>query len=780
MKLKQWWTWMLYSLAAAVASSAAIADKQTYIVHMSKSHMPISLFDSHDLWYSSLLKSLHGDESDGLLYSYDQVLHGFAAKLTRAQAETLEKMDAVLAVHAETVYELHTTRSPEFLGLEGGAGVWMDSDGAGDVVVGVLDTGVCPESPSFSDHGMKPVPAKWKGECESGTAFNANHCNKKLVGARFFCRGYEAAQGRVDEAAEYRSPRDQDGHGTHTASTAAGSTVENASLLGYAKGTASGMAPSARVAAYKVCWVGGCFSSDILAGLERAVDDGVHVLSLSLGGGVVPFYRDGIALGAFAAMEKGIFVSCSAGNAGPVPASLANVAPWITTVGASTLDRDFPAVVVLGNGARFGGVSLYGGKRLPPTLLPVVYAGSAGNGNRSSNLCLEGTLTAELVRGKIVVCDRGVSARVEKGEVVRSLGGVGMVLANTAANGEELVADSHMLPAAAVGRRFGNSIRHYVTASPRPRATIEFKGTVLGVKPSPVVAAFSSRGPNPITPEILKPDVIAPGVNILAAWTGSAGPSELKSDTRVVDFNIVSGTSMSCPHVSGLAALLKAQHPEWSPAAIRSALMTTAYTLDNTRHPIKDVATSKDSTPFAHGAGHVDPNKALAPGLVYDMGMRDYVDYLCMLGYSPQQLRIVAKANATCSKAALRNRNAGNINYPSFSVIFGKEERKGPLIVHHTRHLNKSSSSSSSIKYKRTVTNVGTNGSTYRVAVSGPPAVKIAVWPKTLTFERPNEKLSYTATFTAVFPFTADFGSITWTDGVHKVRSPVAFSWHSQ
>lgn len=767
------WIRLLYCLAIVVTVCAAEADPQTYVVHVSKSHMP-SAFDNHEQWYASTVKSLQGfeeeeeEEGEKILYSYDHAFHGFATKLSRAQAEALESMEGILGVYPETVYELHTTRSPTFLGLNGNDGSeWSVAEQSVDVVVGVLDTGVWPESPSFADDGMKAVPVEWKGECEAGTKFNASHCNKKLIGARFFCKGYEAGLGPINEMKEYRSPRDQDGHGTHTSSTAAGSLVPDASLMGYARGNARGMAVRARVAVYKVCWKSGCFSTDILAGLDRAVQDGVHVLSLSLGGGAVPYYKDGIALGAFGAMEKGIFVSCSAGNSGPDPMTLANVAPWITTIGASTLDRDFPSPVVLGNGAMYNGVSLYSGKGLPAGKLPLIYAVNASNGN-TSNLCLENTLDPKLVMGKIVLCDRGISARVDKGNVVKTAGGAAMILANTAANGEELVADSHLLPAAAVGRKNGDLIREYVNTNLNPTATIQFLGTVLGIKPSPVVAAFSSRGPNSMAPQILKPDVVAPGVNILAAWTGAAAPSELETDRRRVKFNIISGTSMSCPHVSGVAALLKAAHPDWSPAAIRSALMTTAYTVDNSGRPLRDVATGADSTAFDHGAGHVNPQKALSPGLVYDMGVQDYVDFLCALSYTANQILMIAKSNVTCSRKAIANRNPGNINYPSFAVVFGVNEYD--------------KSSGTVVRYTRTVTNVGASGSKYRVAVSAPATVTVSVKPRTLVFGAVNQKLSYTVTFvskTLTVSRSPSFGSVIWTNGVHKVRSPVAFSWQS-
>ncbi|CAN6310221.1 unnamed protein product [Urochloa humidicola] len=403
-------------LALTLAAAAAAAEKrQTYIVHMAKSAMPAEYAD-HGEWYGASLRSVSTSSASSvaaakMLYAYDTVLHGFSARLTAKEADDLACLDGVLAVNPETRYELHTTRTPEFLGIAGadggGEGLFPQSGTAADVVVGVLDTGVWPESRSYDDTGLSEVPTFWKGKCEEGAEFNASACNRKLVGARFFSRGYEAAMGPMDTSRESRSPRDDDGHGTHTSSTAAGAAVPGASLFGFASGTARGMAPRARVAAYKVCWLGGCFSSDILAGMDAAVADGCGVLSLSLGGGAADYSRDSVAIGAFAAMEQGVLVSCSAGNAGPGSSTLSNVAPWITTVGAGTLDRDFPAYVALGNGKNYTGVSLYSGKPLPAnTPLPIIYGANASN-STAGNLCMPGTLTPEKVAGKIVVCDRG-------------------------------------------------------------------------------------------------------------------------------------------------------------------------------------------------------------------------------------------------------------------------------------------------------------------------------------------------------------------------------------
>ncbi|XP_042506349.1 subtilisin-like protease SBT1.3 [Macadamia integrifolia] len=752
------------------ASMATLSPMRTYIIQMDNSVRPES-FTDHLEWYSSTVKSVLAKPSteddavkeaaNRIIYSYGTAFHGFAAQLSEEEAERLGEGHGVVALYPETVYHLHTTRSPLFLGLEpeSSISVWADDHFNYDVVVGVLDTGIWPDSPSFNDTGMAPVPKHWKGACETGRGFGKRNCNKKIVGARIFYRGYEAATGKINEQEEYKSPRDQDGHGTHTAATVAGSPVPGANLMGYAGGTARGMALKARVAAYKVCWIGGCFSSDILSAIDRAVADGVNVLSISLGGGVSSYYRDSLSVAAFGAMEMGLFVSCSAGNGGPEPFTLTNVSPWITTVGASTMDRDFPAAVKLGNGKFLTGVSLYKGRRnlSIKKQYPVVYMGGNSSSPDPTSLCLEGTLDSHTVAGKIVICDRGISPRVQKGQVVKDAGGVGMILANTPENGEELVADSHLIPTVAVGEKAGKSIKHYTVTNPHPTATLAFLGTKVGIRPSPVVAAFSSRGPNLLTPEILKPDLVAPGVNILAAWTGDVGPSSLSTDRRRVKFNILSGTSMSCPHVSGVAALLKARHPDWSPAAIKSALMTTAYVHDNTRYPIVDASTGAPSNSYDHGAGHINPSRALDPGLIYDMGVQDYFEFLCTQNLTPMQLKVFTKSSKRSCRHILAN--PGDLNYPAITAVLPDQPSTTVLTLH------------------RTVTNVGTPVSTYHAKVSRFTAASVIVEPKTLHFTRKGQKLSFKITFTTKSQQSKpEFGGLTWTDGVHKVRSPIAIT----
>ncbi|KAL6596289.1 hypothetical protein ACP70R_047653 [Stipagrostis hirtigluma subsp. patula] len=747
--------------------------RKTYIFRVDHRAKP-SVFATHAHWYASAAFASASAAAGPLepLHVYDTVFHGFAASVPASRAEELRRHPAVLAAFEDRVRPLHTTRSPQFMGLRARLGLWSLADYGSDVVVGVLDTGVWPERRSLSDRNLPPVPARWRGGCDAGPGFSASACNRKLVGARFFSQGHNAHYGVAAVASngsmEYMLPRDADGHGTHTATTAAGSVAYAASMEGYASGVAKGVAPKARVAAYKVCWKGaGCLDSDILAGFDRAVADGVDVISVSIGGGsgvASPFYLDPIAIGAYGAVARGVFVATSAGNEGPTAMSVTNLAPWLATVGAGTIDRNFPSEIVLGDGRRLSGVSLYSGKPLANSSLPLYYPGRTGG--LSASLCMENSIDPSLVKGKIVICDRGSSPRVAKGMVVKEAGGAAMVLANGEANGEGLVGDAHVLPACSVGENEGDALKAYVGNASNPTATISFGGTVVGVKPAPVVASFSARGPNGLVPEILKPDFIAPGVNILAAWTGATGPTGLEGDTRRTEFNILSGTSMACPHASGAAALLRSAHPGWSPAAIRSALMTTTIVVDNRGGPVGDEAEpGHAATPFDYGAGHISLDKALDPGLVYDAGEEDYVAFMCSIGYEANAIQVITHKPVSCPTATGRKPSGSDLNYPSISVAFYGGNQSRTVI--------------------RTATNVGAEASaTYRARVqmsSSGGSVSVSVKPEKLVFSPTVKKQSFAVTVTAPSaPATATpvYGYLVWSDGGgHEVRSPIVVTW---
>ncbi|KAJ6679086.1 PROPROTEIN CONVERTASE SUBTILISIN/KEXIN [Salix purpurea] len=318
------------------------------------------LFADHHHWYLSTLASVSNVAgmstasaatfmaSSKLLYSYTHVVNGFSASLTPSELEALKNSPGYVSSIKDLPVKHDTTHSPEYLGLTPQSPVWKASNYGDGIIIGLVDTGVWPESESYSDHGMPEIPETWRGECEGGAQFNSSMCNKKLIGARFFNKGLIAKRPNV--TISMNSTRDTEGHGTHTSSTAAANYVEGASYFGYAKGTASGVAPRAHVAMYKALWDEGSYTTDIIAAIDQAINDGVDVLSISLGLDGVPLNEDPIALASFAAMEKNIFVSTSAGNEGPFHATLHNGIPWVLTVAAGTLDREFGAVLTLGNG----------------------------------------------------------------------------------------------------------------------------------------------------------------------------------------------------------------------------------------------------------------------------------------------------------------------------------------------------------------------------------------------------------------------------------------------
>ncbi|PKI41107.1 hypothetical protein CRG98_038635 [Punica granatum] len=699
------------------------------------------------------------DPSSRILYSYRSAMEGFAARLSQLEVASLRRLPGVIAVRPDRKLQVHTTYSYKFLGLGTSAsGAWARSGFGRGMIIGVLDTGVWPESPSFDDRGMPPVPRKWKGVCQEGQDFNSSNCNRKLIGARFFTKGHRVASApspdNPNAVLEYVSPRDSHGHGTHTSSTAGGVSVPMASVLGNGAGVARGMAPEAHIAVYKVCWLTGCYSSDILAAMDVAIRDGVDVLSLSLGGFPIPLYDDSIAIGSFRAMEHGISVVCAAGNNGPIMSSVANEAPWIATVGASTLDRRFPALVRLGNGKFLYGESMYPGNRLANSgkKLELVYV---AGGDKGSEFCFRGSLPRDKVRGKMVVCDRGVNGRAEKGEVVKEAGGAAMILANTEINDEEDSVDVHVLPATQIGFREAIRLKAYINSTRRATARLVFGGTVIGKSRALSVALFSSRGPSLTDPGILKPDVIAPGVNIIAAWPQNLGPSSLPEDSRRVNFTVMSGTSMACPHVSGIVALIRSAHPKWSPAAVKSAIMTTADVTDHSGKPIMDG--DKPARIFAMGAGHVNPPRAINPGLIYDISSNDYITHLCTLGYGTSDIFTITHRNVSCHELLRKNRGF-SLNYPSISVTF-KDKATRKMI-------------------RRRVTNVGDPHSVYTVEVEEPEGVRVRVRPRRLVFEHKNQVLSYRVWFISrTMGVKSSEGQLTWVHSENRVRSPVSVTW---
>ena len=694
--------------------------------------------------YRGYLKSrqdrvLRTAPSADAIHNYSVTFNGFAAQMTAGDAAKLARTAGVKAVIKDEKRKLDTTRTPEFLGLTKPNGIWNQlggpAAGAGQgVVVGVVDSGLWPESPSVAPLVRPKAVRQFSGTCQTGEDWDRSDCSNKVVGARYYTAGAVAGLGDIKAVFPYEhlSARDADGHGTHTATTAAGNYGVPVTIAGQDFGKASGMAPNARIAAYKVCWgrsepEAGCFTSDSVQAIEDATTDGVDVINFSISGSSTSSV-DAVEIAFFGAAEAGVFVAASAGNSGPGASTVAHNSPWLTTVAAGTVDRRASKSVTLGNGATYSGIGL--GPAVPSSPLALATAvAAAGADADEARLCFEGTLDPAKSAGKIIVCDRGVNDRIAKSREVERVGGVGMVLTNPTPN--SLNADIHYVPTVHLNNVDGAAVKAYA-ATPGATASLSAGVQEFGVK-APQVAAFSSRGPAlNAAGDILKPDIMAPGVDILA------GVSPEGHDGRLYDF--ISGTSMSSPHIAGLAALVIQKHPTWSPMAVKSALMTTAAQKDNKNQPITDDAGAVADA-FDYGSGHVAVNKAADPGLVYDSTSADWVRWLCGAG----------QLSATGSACALFGSiDPSDLNQPNISI--------GSLAGKQT--------------VTRRVTNVDRRVGTYVPVVQKPAGVDVQVSPRSLRI-RPGATAKYTVTFTrrtATFD-TYALGSLTWTDGTHRVRS---------
>lgn len=698
-------------------------------------------------WYMSFLPNATLSSGEPrMVYTYREVITGFAARLTADEAEAMEDKEGFIAAYPEREHPASTTYTPTFLGLANNPSstLWPDTTMGAGQIIGVIDSGIAPTHPSFRDDGMPPPPTKWGGKCFWG---NTRTCNNKLLGAVGF-------RHRL-----YSNPFDNDGHGTHVASTAAGNFVNNANVINQAPGRASGMAPRAHLAIYKVLFVGPSGHStgtdaDILAGIEQAIRDKVDILQMSLGAVKLALFESPVVIGSFAAMSKGIVPCAAMANEGPAESILANDAPWILTVGASTTDREITAMVLLGNGSEIAGESANQHTPLPSSAqLPLAYPYE-----KLKTVDSLGCHAAELkklnLKGKIVMCFRFDIEDDARGQNVKNAGGAAMILLNHWKAGETTNAYAHVLPAAHLNNTGTQLIVDYYTNTTKPTATIQFQGTRFNINPAPSVAVFSSRGPSLTNGGIIKPDVIAPGVNILAAWPRPVGP------TGSV-FNFLSGTSMATPHVAGVVALLRNKHPTWSPAAIKSAIMTTAYTLNREGNPITDEYGGDAATVFEQGSGHIDPVAAAEPGLIYQLNYFNHVHYLCGLYNSNQSVQLIIQGAVNCNQ--VKGIEPEQLNYPSFGVTLGGGK--------------------TTVTVKRWVTNVGDAGSNYNVNVVEPEGVRVEATPKTLKFSRVGQELTYDVKFSlkgglpAPSPGEVKDGRLSWDSGKYFVSSPIAVTF---
>jgi len=665
------------------------------------------------------------------VYQFTTAVSGFAAELTAAQVKQLRAMPEILSVEASTTQRLEGHRST------GGRAADELSDRARalaaakpgrGVVIGVVDSGIWPENPSFAAIPMSGLAAqrRYPGSsftCVAAERWSSDDCTAKIVSAKWFVDGFGADN---LSRAEYLSARDGSGHGSHTAAIAAGNTGVSVRTNGQDFGAIQGTAPGAGLAIYKACWVApdpdddGCTTADTVMALDQAVSDGVDVLSYSIddGSDVGRDLSGGAVQTAFLnAAAAGVFVATAAGDDGPAPASVSHQSPWVTTVAASQRAA-YRGVVTLGNGRQLDG-AMAASTPIPPTrFVSAADLAAPGFSLRQARLCFPGALDASRVDGAVVLCDRGVVARVAKSEAVARAGGAALVLANRAQTAVE--ADLHALPTLHVDRAAAAAIKRYLRTSGRPTAALRPASEDARVPTT--VAAFSGRGPAALTDSaVLKPDLAANGVSVLAAV---APPSNFG---RLWDLH--SGTSMSTPVIAAASALVRQAHPAWSAAAVQSALMTTATPLPA---PVG---------PLSQGAGEVAPRRALDPGLVYDVTLDDWLAWLGGRG-----------------------------------VTYGDR----PPAALTAEDLNSSAISLGSVvgtaQVTRTVTQVADEPETYVARFRGLRGVDARVTPNSFRLA-PGETATFTVTFNArklarYGRFAA--GELVWrgSEG-HRVRSPI-------
>ncbi|KAL2490010.1 Subtilisin-like protease SBT2.5 [Forsythia ovata] len=738
-------TWKLVSVEAKVF--VVLMEDDPVVMMSLRNDENIAIYKErmtreHDVFLESLLEK----GSYVKLYSYTHLLNGFAIYVTDKKVlHVLESAEKVRLIHEDTKLQKLTTHTPELLGIT--TGVWPALGGdmlAGEgVVIGLIDTGINPFHPSFTNEASTATGSagiftkiKFKGKCSTGEQFPPSACNGKIVGAQYFARAAIAA-GEFNSTRDYASPFDADGHGSHTASTAAGNHGIPVMANNFNYGYASGMAPGAQISVYKALYPFGGYMSDVVAAVDQAVEDGVDVLSLSIGPASVPSgpsaFLNVLELELLFATKAGVLVVQAAGNGGPSSSSILSFSPWITSVAASITDRRYNNSIRLGDGQ-----SLIGTGLAPPTIggvfFPVAAAADVCQRNITAGL-VESCQDADpfirsLVRGKLIICTYTFDFESEAATIatvadtISKIGAAGFILTMDPDIGSEQIKGATVtlqVPGVILNNMESSSAlwEYYNSNTIRSRSgvAIGFRATarILDGREAtytgqaPVVASYSSRGPdvnNALleTADVLKPTIMAPGSSIWAAWSpNSEGDQYIKGQ----NFALLSGTSMATPHIAGIAALIKQKHPDWSPAAITSAMMTTANFTATSGVPILAQQKNKLSpaTPFDFGAGSVNPSKAIDPGLIFDTYFKHYVQFLCTVpGVDDMSVR-----------------RAVGVGCPSKKTDWCSDLNTASVTV---------SNLVGSRKVTRRVTNVGELDEKYTVLIREPFGVNITVRPQ--------------------------------------------------
>ncbi len=581
--------------------------------------------------------------------NYTAALNGLALSLPASDVAQVSALAGVAGVYKNEIAHIDTDRGPTWIGAPA---VWAQLGGqanAGkDILVGIIDSGLWSANPlsstlvytnphpSFSGEGYTlpftnttntAVITQTLGVCHptSPQASDGTFaCNNKVVG------GYWYNSSGIAWEAEFHSPLDNGGHGSHTGSTVAGNVV-TATVLNNPLALVSGMAPAARIIAYKVCWEadpadandGGCSSADSASAIDQAILNGVNVLNFSISGGTSPT-TDVVELAFLRARKAGIFVSASAGNSGPTASTVAHLSPWLNTSAAMQHDRAFRSTVVVTSTVGtpttgLKGASVTAGKVGKAVLAPL-QAGDTFYPSRCMTPYAAGTFQST----DIVICRRGVNARVAKAANVAAGGAGGFILVN-ASNNQGLAYDSYVIPgvhleynATSYSTAGNDLVTYLMTVVPTNVVTITLSGGQANYDANigDVVASFSSRGPTGLN--IIKPDNAAPGVAILAGYTPNG---YVTTNIAGEQFAFLNGTSMSSPHTAGAGAILKSLYPTWTPAQIQSALMTSAT-------PILKEDGVTPANPFDQGTGRLTLAKAISATLLFDVPNSQFDEYV--------------------------------------------------------------------------------------------------------------------------------------------------------
>eukprot|EP01018_Ginkgo_biloba_P026306 Gb_39302 [translate_table: standard] len=765
---------------ATAAPSGAKVDVTREHVQSYKKY----LSESHDMLLQRTLES--GTYTK--LYSYHHLINGFAVDASAEAIERLAVAEEVKHIEKNWKVQKMTTHTPHILGLPNQ--VWPQLGGpehAGEgVVIGLVDSGINPRHPSFSN--SQATPRNFKGKCEVGQGFPAGSCNNKIVAARHFAAA-AIAEGTFNATLDYASPYDVEGHGSHTASTAAGNYRVPVIVNGFNYGYATGMAPRAKIAMYRAMFTLGGYMADLIAAIDKAVEDGVDILNLSLGPSSIPpgvsTFLSTLDIELLYAAKAGVFVVQAAGNSGPKTGTMLSFSPWTTTVAASVTDRSYVNTIELGNGQTYAGIGL-----APPTegelYHKMVSAVDVSYKNTTYEASVSFCQTPEpfikhLVQGNILMCSYtldfayGSSTIRAVADTAQKLGAAGflMTLDPVEIGSDEDIIKDGSVPLTVPGIIVTDynhtvALMEYYNASTKrdihgtamdfgATARINDGRVATYSRSGPAVTQYSSRGPdvnnaNSQPSDTLKPNIMAPGDQIWAAWSPtSIDVSALKGQ----NFAMMSGTSMATPHVAGVAALIKQKYPSWSPAAITSALMTTAYVMDKYEKPIlaqnpenNSTASLGPATPFDCGAGAINPAKALDPGLIFYIDFDNYIGFLCSVpGVDEGSVRVATGVGCPSNIPW-----SSDLNTPSITV----SNLIGSMHVH------------------RVMKNVA-DTETYNAVIREPEGVEVKVWPESFTIPKDNST-SLTVILRvrkAEFDFT--FGDIVLKgDKGHDVRIPLA------